>query len=253
MDNTFFNPSVSIDLYGLVVILESCLETRYTYRMLFGGIFLGELILLFLVSKLLTTQLYLFFYSVTHSQKATVYWIAILFFPGVVVHELAHAFAASFLLVPVGTIEFFPTVLDNRIKLGSVRVGKSDFVRSFFIGVAPVIIGAFIIFGVFWGYFSLSLPLPYYLKIFLSIYLLFEVSNTMFSSKKDLEGAGVFVFLFLALITAFYFIFHPSFITIETFFSGWEIYFRKAAIVMAIPLMIDIVVWVLLSGRHMKR
>src|SRR5258708_2217433 len=160
-------------LYDLCLFWNLILRTIILNCMVFAGIFLGELILLFLVSKLLSTQLYLFFYSVTHSQKATIYWMAILFFPGVVVHELAHALVASLLFVPVGAIEFFPKMIGNSIKLGSVQVGKSDFVRSFFIGVAPVLVGAFVIFGVFWGYFSLSLPFPYYLKAFFSFYFLF--------------------------------------------------------------------------------
>lgn len=114
--------------------------------------------------------------------------ISFIFLPGIIIHELSHFLAASLLFVPTGEIEFMPKVEGQSIKLGSVAIGRSDPIRRFLIGVAPVILGILVISVVL--SFTKTYTSPLFLN-FLLFYTLFVIGNTMFSSKKDMEGALV--------------------------------------------------------------
>lgn len=128
--------------------------------------------------------------------------ISLLLLPGVVVHEIAHYLFATFLLVPVGDMEFMPQKREGELKLGSVMIGTTDPVRRFLIGVAPIIVGIAVIFLLF--NFLKAGDAELYVKIFL-FYVLFTIGNTMFSSKKDMEGALALLILIAILgVTAFF-------------------------------------------------
>lgn len=118
--------------------------------------------------------------------------LSILFLPGTIVHELSHLLVAGILMVPVGEIDLLPEVDGQQVKLGSVQIGHTDPFRRMLIGVAPLILGLSALVGlIYFNKESLSSFSPLWLSI-LVIYLLFQITNTMFSSKKDLEGAVVF-------------------------------------------------------------
>ncbi len=150
--------------------------------------FFGELIFLFFLSKILISEMGLLLYKVTKSRKWSIYLLSFLFLPGTVVHEIAHVLMAEVLRVPVGDIDLIPKIEGNRIKLGSVPVGESDPFRMFMVGAAPFLIGTALLI------FSLVLFLRLgFLDIWwgklLGGYIVFEIGNTMFSSKRDMEGA----------------------------------------------------------------
>jgi hypothetical protein len=128
----------------------------------------------------------MFFMKITRSQTTTIHLLAILFFPGVLIHELGHFLMASILLVPTGEIEFFPKIQEGGVKLGSVAIARTDPFRRLLVGVAPVVSGLGIL---FLASYYLSPLWPFSWRDFLFGYILFEVGNTMFSSKKDMEGA----------------------------------------------------------------
>lgn len=134
----------------------------------------------------------------TRSTAFTIHTLALIFFPGVLIHELGHFFMANILFVPTGEIEFLPKVQEGGIKLGSVTIASTDPFRRFLIGVAPVISGIGILLLASF-YLTPLWPLSWKTAVF--IYILFEIGNTMFSSKKDLEGAiGLLAFIsFFAL------------------------------------------------------
>ena len=100
----------------------------------------------------------------------TLYFL--LFFPGIIIHELAHFFVATLLLVPTGEISIFP----EEKKIGSIQVAKTDPIRLAIIGLAPTIIGTAAILAIF----SFANP-----KNFFWIYLVFAINNTMFASESD--------------------------------------------------------------------
>src|SRR4051812_26423996 len=101
---------------------------------IFTGVFLLEIICLYFFSKLLIQSIAQIVYSKTHSHKAIVYVLAVLFLPGTIIHELAHAITAGVMLVHVGEIEFVPQITERGVKLGSAQIGVTDPIRRSLIG-----------------------------------------------------------------------------------------------------------------------
>lgn len=167
-------------------------------------IFLFELVTLFLISQSLTRALSQLFFRLTKSEAVTIHLLSFLFLPGVIIHELAHFLMASILFVPTGEIEFMPQVTKDTVKLGSVAIGRTDPIRRALIGLAPFLVGVTILLGSLFyvtSFYSSGEPVEIW-KIVLLIYILFEVTNTMFSSKKDVEGTVEIVgaLMFLGII-----------------------------------------------------
>src|SRR5580704_5390415 len=102
--------------------------------MLYFSLFFIELVVLFLLSRNLTRVLSHFFYQLTKNKTFTISALAFLFFPGTVIHELAHALFAGLLGVHVGEIEFMPKIEGDKVKLGSVQIAQTDPIRRFLIG-----------------------------------------------------------------------------------------------------------------------
>src|SRR5438045_1842305 len=115
--------------------------------MVYALIFLSELLILFFLSRLLTRNLSSLLYHTTRSQKATIYLMALLFFPGTVIHELSHAIMAGLLFVHTGHIELWPKLEGQHVKLGSVAIAHTDIFRRFLIGAAPFFFGTTLLLG----------------------------------------------------------------------------------------------------------
>ncbi len=184
-----------------------------------AGLFLSELFILFFLSRFLTKSLSRVLYAVTRSRKVTVYLLAIIFLPGTIIHELAHFLSAEMMLVPTGDIDIFPEIglpsdvrrndpvisrgleiiEEKSIRLGSIQVGQTDMVRRFLIGVAPVVVGLGLIFGVLWVMQEHLLGSLSFWQQTLAFYTVFVISNNMFSSKKDMEGAAAFLVAIFAV------------------------------------------------------
>lgn len=156
------------------------------------------LVIVFLLSQTTTKSLSQLLMHVLHSQSAAIHVLAFLFLPGVVLHELSHLLVANMLLVPTGEVEFFPEIHGNQVKMGSVAIAKTDPLRRFLIGVAPVIggIGVLLLLAVYMSSFILSW------QTLLFFYCLFEVTNTMFSSSKDMEGSLAFAAAAIVLLVS---------------------------------------------------
>ncbi len=167
-------------------------------------LFFIEFALIFFLSHTVSQRLSQVFLFITRSQKITIYVLSFLFLPGIIVHELSHWLMASLLFVKTGDIEFVPQIHGDKVKLGSVAVAKTDPVRRFFIGIAPIIFGLLTIFSLYLILFPrFSLTVSW--KEILFLYLLFEIGNTMYSSSKDMEGAIEF-FAIVALLFLIYFL-----------------------------------------------
>src|SRR3990167_10497015 len=104
-------------------------------------VFLFETILLALLTRHSSSYFLRFFHSISGSEKAAVILFSILFFPGTLLHELAHWFAAKLLFVHTSGMEFLPQIEGDSIKLGSVSIAKTDPIRRLLIGVTPVLVG----------------------------------------------------------------------------------------------------------------
>ena len=168
-----------------------------------------ELLVLFFLSKHLQKVLYTFLYILTHSKTVSIGLITFLYLPGTVIHEFAHLVTAEVLRVGTHGISFIPEITENKngtteVKLAHVQVSQSDPIRRYLIGFAPVFWGMFFLMLIIWlfqSYWPEFLDWKWQIGfIFLMGYLLFTVSNNMFSSKKDLEG---FIFFLPLLIIIF--------------------------------------------------
>lgn len=219
--------------------------------MIYFSLFFIELLVLFLLSRNLTRILSHFFFKLTKSKQFTISVIAFLFFPGTVIHELAHALFAGLLGVPVGRMEFVPKIDGEHVKLGSVQIAQTDPIRRFFIGAAPFIFGTLIILGILFFFVKNHFYTNYFMT-FIVGYAVFEIGNTMFSSKKDMEGA-LELFSTLILITIILYLlgiripaFNPN-----IFFSQPLIQeiFVRGSFFLLIPLAIDAIVILLFRPR----
>lgn len=200
-----------------------------------------ELLALFFFSQLVSKLLSRFFITITRSQKVTIYLLSVFFLPGVMVHELAHWFVASILFVRTGEIEFLPQIQGDVVKLGSVAVAKTDPVRKTLIGVAPVLVGIGMMFLIFM-YFAKDIP-AFNLQTLLIAYFFFEVGNTMFSSKKDLEGTLFFVIAAIFIVVLLYLFKIPVHTYVVSFLSQSQIasFINRLDDILFFPLTIDIV------------
>ena len=147
--------------------------------------FVGMLFFLFLLSQNLTRHMSHLFMELFHKQSVAIYLLSFLFLPGVILHELSHLLIANILFVPTGDVEFFPEIHGSSVKMGSVAIARTDPFRRFVIGVAPLFggLGVMVLAASYLGERIISW------QGLLLLYVLFEIANTMFSSKKDMEGA----------------------------------------------------------------
>lgn len=214
--------------------------------MIYFLLFIIELGLLFFLSKKLINSLAKTFYRFHFSHRTLVHILAILFLPGTIIHELAHLLVAGVLLIPVGELSVLPEVEGESVKLGSVQIGQSDPIRMSLVGIAPVIFGvgiiliilSFLNFTVWW-------------QAFLGLYLIFEIGNSMFSSKRDLEGVLGFLVAILVVgggvLGVLYFL-RPFLIQNiwiylnSTDLTGVSDFFKQAAIYLGVPLSLDLTI-----------
>ena len=172
-----------------------------------------EIVALFLLSRRI---------SKVFSKVMSINFLSFLFLPGIIIHELSHMLIAVILFVPVGDMEFTPKKSDNGLKLGSVEIAKTDPIRRSIIGFAPVFVGLIIILGIVYLFTSNILFFKdkevYIFAVAVAgfIYLLFAVSNTMFSSRADMEGT---IEILIALLVIFILVFAFGFC--------WQLSFEK--------------------------
>lgn len=181
--------------------------------------------------------------------------MAFLFFPGTILHELAHLIMAGILFVPVGQIDLWPKLEEDGIKLGSVAIAETDIFRRFVVGAAPFLFGVALLLAIL--YFGVSNNLlSNQIFIIIMLYLTFEIGNTMFSSKKDMEGALELFGGILFVLLVFYFLgvripsFNPQLILENK--TVVQIV-KQGSIFLLVPLGVDLLVLILLRLTSFKR
>ena len=195
---------------------------------------------LFLLSRKISKELCKFM---------SINFLSFLFLPGVIIHELSHCLAAVILFVPVGDMEFTPKISSNGLKLGSVEIAKTDPIRRSIIGFAPVFVGLMMVVGIVYLFTSNMLffrdkdAYVFATAVLAVTYILFAISNTMFSSSKDMEGTIEILITLLIIFTISYIIgFRPSFSFVERIFTKEIIeLIKKSSIFLLVPIVIDIV------------
>jgi len=193
-------------------------------------------LVLFFLSRALSQRLSMLFFRLTKSMKATVYLLAFVFLPGTFVHEIAHILMALLLFVKVGKLELLPEVKeDGKVKLGSVQIEQVDIFRRLIIGGAPLLFGLIIIFA----------SLIFLTNKILIGYIIFEIGNTMFSSRKDMEGGIWVVGTILAVSIILYLL--GVRISFDSLSPQLVNIFQRADAFLAFPLGIDAFFVILLS------
>lgn len=213
--------------------------------MIYFLIFASELILLFIISKKLINALARIIYKLTKSHKVVVHTLAILFLPGTIIHELGHLLFAGVMLVPVGELSVMPEIEETGAKLGSVQIGQTDPLRRMVIGVAPILLGMILIFSIF---LLVKIGISPWWQVFLALYFIFQIANTMFSSRKDLEGAIGFlaiVTVAIIILIVLYF-FNPTLIgQMWLWLNTLDLemvssFFKTASIYLILPVVLDL-------------
>ncbi|MEK7577444.1 MAG: hypothetical protein AAB492_02375 [Patescibacteria group bacterium] len=162
-----------------------------------------ELIVLWFITRRLTQNLYVALFLLIRSRPIAIAIISFFFFPGTIIHELSHLFTAEILGVHTSGLTLTPEGLEeSNVRTGSVLIAKTDPIRRAVIGVAPVFVGL-------GALFTISYLLPQfafsYWVLGIGYWVLFAVSNTMFSSPEDMEGfPAVAITLSLIAIAAYF-------------------------------------------------
>lgn len=216
--------------------------------MLYFVFFLFELGLLFFLSKKLVGSLAQILYKFTKSHRFVVHTLALIFLPGTMIHELAHLLFSGIMLVPVGELSVIPVIEEKGVRLGSVQIGKTDPFRRTLIGVAPVFLGMILIFSIL---FMVKIGVSPWWQILLALYFIFQIGNTMFSSRKDIEGSILFAVLTIVLcmtvLVSIYFLrpllLQDIWLNIAKMDLGFMIsFFKQASSYLIVPVGLDLLI-----------
>jgi hypothetical protein len=190
------------------------------------GIFLGLVLTLIIFSYLRNTLnrcIYRYLLLIFKNQKLATYLFALLFLPGVALHEVSHWIMAKILLVKTHDFSLVPEwVEDGTIRFGFVEMSKTDRIRSAIIALAPLLSGVAIILWLAFTHLHLDIVLQGMIELnwdlvgegvkvffrtpdlFLRMYLLFTISNTMLPSPTDhkvwLPVGVIFTVIYIAII-----------------------------------------------------
>lgn len=162
------------------------------------SLFVAEVVCTYFFSRALVHLLYLLLSRKGRNHARALYLLAILYFPGTVIHEISHYFMAVALFMKPGNIRIFPQIDEKGATLGGVEIYHSkapfSFLRNIIVGIAPFI-GAM---SILWIISSFQLfPSDSFVQVVFVGYGIFVVSSQMFSSMKDLAEAGYLVPFFL--------------------------------------------------------
>ncbi len=146
--------------------------------------------LIYLLARKNHNLLFLLLFLWTNSRNFAINFLSFIFLPGTLIHEVSHWIIATILRVPTGELSILPKIKDNgEIQAGKLEIAKTDPFRHALIGLVPVFSGLALIF-VIGKLLSFSFPsITYNLQpvTFVGLYLLFVITSSMFSSRKDLE------------------------------------------------------------------
>jgi len=223
--------------------------------MFYFTLFFLEFFILFLLSRNLTQLLSQFIFRLSKNKHFTIVTLALLFFPGTLLHELAHTLFAGLLGVSVGDMEFLPKIEGEHVKLGSVQIARTDPVRRFIIGAAPLLFGMTILLGLLFFTTTHRLFTNVW-WVFLIAYLVFEIGNTMFSSRKDMEGALELFATLILLVIIFYLLgVRIAFFNPYSFLSQPVVQevFKNGSFFLLVPLIIDACMILLLRPVKKKQ
>jgi hypothetical protein len=172
----------------------------------FDGLFwlLAALTIFMVIQRILHREIQAFILILTRNPNATQVIFAIIFFPGVLLHEISHFITAKLLGVRTGRFSLLPQVQANgKLRLGFVETDSGGFIRDALIGVAPLVTGSLfvayaaivqmqllplwgLIHNADWGdFWTVLISIPNSPEFWLWFFLTFTISSTMMPSQSD--------------------------------------------------------------------
>ncbi|MBA4379092.1 MAG: hypothetical protein C0393_00105 [Anaerolinea sp.] len=172
----------------------------------FDGLFwlIIILVLLVLLQRWLHREIQAFFLILTRHPEVTSVIFALIFLPGVFLHELSHYVMARLLGVRTGRFSIIPRPMPGgQLRLGYVETARGGIVKDALIGAAPLVSGC--VFVAFAAIYRMEMPtlwellrngqfelfwmgvsfLPKIHDFWLWFYLTFVISSTMMPSSSD--------------------------------------------------------------------
>jgi len=170
--------------------------------------FVIALLGLVFVKRLVDQQMQTVILGATSSERLTILLFALIFLPGTAIHEVSHWLMARLLRVRTGKMTLLPKLKGkDQIVMGSVMVARTDPFRASLVGLAPLLGGSVVVIlllqqtlgmgnpeTLFYngqGLFKLGDQLFGLLNtrdVWLYLYLLFAVSNSMLPSASDRDA-----------------------------------------------------------------
>ena len=216
-------------------------------QILFIALQLG---VLYWLSGQVHRHLQLQFYRILKTPTRVVWAMNILFWPGVLIHELAHLVVARLILVKAGKLSLVPKIQANGVvEMGSVQLPKQlDVFRFALIGLAPVYVGLAIILGLMWLGEQHELWHVWWWWLVVG-YLMFEVGNTFFDSSSDMAWA-LRLSLILGLIfgIGYWAGWRPSVEWVGPWLAQYEAILVQTQWWLWVPIVIDAVLLAVLLG-----
>ncbi len=182
--------------------------------------FAATLACLLVLSRWITHQVLRLGHHLTRNEGAALIGYYLLFFPGILLHELGHVAMAWIVGLRVGRLSLGPRPRRNSIELGSVMVSSGDPLRESLVGLAPFLVGSAALLAIGYGVFDVAgLGQAWYAGGWSSVvrrlngiwrvpdfwlwaYLVFAISNAMTPSPADRRPwliAGIYVGLALGM------------------------------------------------------
>jgi len=194
-----------------------------SYFTALNGLFwlLVSLALFVFLQHLLHHEIQAFFLILTNRPGVTQVIFALIFFPGVLLHELSHFLIAKLLGVRTGKFSLIPQAQNNgKLRLGYVETESGGFVRDALIGAAPLMTGClFVVYAALYQMHILPLwdlmrstkwealwvllaSIPTSPDFWLWFYLTFTISSTMMPSESDRHAWLPLGFLVVGMVAA---------------------------------------------------
>ncbi|MCX6732622.1 MAG: hypothetical protein NTV98_03725 [Candidatus Roizmanbacteria bacterium] len=87
--------------------------------------FIGEIILLFFLSRLTLQKTYPFLKRIVKKDFYIIFLISLFYLPGTIIHEMSHYIVALILAMNPREMSFFPVIEGKKVRLGHVLYEKN--------------------------------------------------------------------------------------------------------------------------------
>jgi hypothetical protein len=170
------------------------------------AVFVAGFLLVIFLTRWITRHMQGIMFLLGADEEVIMYLQFILFFPGILVHEVSHWITAQLLGVRTLHFSIWPKKKGKgKVQYGAVRIEQTDVFRASLIGLAPLVVASLLIILIgryalgtealrqvvamgqwnqLWSALVQAARVP---DFWLWMYLIFAISNAMFPSSSDRE------------------------------------------------------------------